>query len=236
MKSPTIDTSKLPQHVAIIMDGNRRWATSKNLPAAQGHRAGSSNLEKIVYHCRNLGVKHLTVYALSTENIQHRSIGEIKALFQLLIEGFHKKTKEYQQSGIKMFVLGNFQAFPLKVKNAIKKLLKLAIVDKKMTFNIALNYGGRAEIVTAVKNIIKDKIPASKIDEKLIGKYMYTADQPDPDLIIRTGGEKRLSNFLIWQMSYAELYFVDTLWPDFDEKEFDKAIAWYQDRDRRKGK
>lgn len=226
----------LPKHIAIIMDGNRRWAKSKNLSVIEGHRAGSANLEKIIYHCRDLGIKHLTVYALSTENFRHRSFMEIKGLFKLLIEIFQKKSKESRKSGIKLFVIGNFQAFPLKVKNVIKKMLKMAVIDKKMTFNIALNYGGRDEIVTAVKKIINDKIPASKINEKLIEKYLYTHDQPDPDLIIRSGGEKRLSNFLIWQMSYAELYFSDVLWPDFNEAELDKAILWFQDRHRRLGK
>ena len=234
--TPNIDPKNLPNHIAIIMDGNRRWAQAKGLTAYEGHRAGSENLEKIIYHCRNLGVKHLTVYALSTENLHHRSIQEIKGLFRLLVEIFHKKTKEYQKSGIKMFVIGNFQAFPLKVKDAIKKILKMAIIDKKLTFNIALNYGGRHEIVHAVQQIIKDKIPANKINEKLISKYMYTKDQPDPDLIIRPGGEKRISNFLLWQMSYAEIYFSDILWPDFNEAELDKAILWYQSRRRNLGK
>jgi undecaprenyl diphosphate synthase len=226
----------LPQHIAIIMDGNRRWAQKRGLDASAGHRAGAKNLEEIVNHCHSIGIKYLTVYALSTENLHHRSANEIKGLFKLIVEVFNKKKKEYQKSGIKLFILGNFQAFPLKIKNIIKKILKLAILDKKLTFNVALNYGSRNEIVNAIKQIIKDKVPASKINEKLISKYLYTKDQPDPDLIIRPGGEKRMSNFLLWQMSYAELYFSDVLWPDFNVKKLDEAIKWYQDKKRNFGK
>jgi len=231
-----INSQNLPQHIAIIMDGNRRWAQARGLSASDGHRAGAENLEKIMHHCKKLGIRYLTVYALSTENWRNRSALEVKGIFNLLLDIIKRKTKEYQTSGIRMFILGNFHAFPLKVKDAIKTLLKKTIIEEKLTFNIALNYGGRDEIVTAIKNIIKDKIPANKINEKLIEKYLYTKDQPDPDLIIRPGGEKRISNFLIWQMSYAELYFTDILWPDFDENELDKAIKWYQDRKRNFGK
>jgi len=231
-----IDKNKLPKHIAIIMDGNRRWAREKGLPDGKGHEAGAQNLQNIVEYCRDLGIKHLTVYALSTENWRLRSPLEVKGLFNLLIKIVKTKAEEYQKSGIKFFVLGNFQAFPLKVKEAIKKILALAIVKEKIQFNIALNYGGRDEIVNAIKNIVKNKIPVNKIDEKLISDYLYTKDQPDPDLIIRPGGEFRLSNFLIWQMSYAELYFTDTLWPDFGPKKLEKTIEWYQQRERRMGK
>ena len=231
-----IDKTKLPKHIAIIMDGNRRWARKNGLPDGKGHEAGAKNLQDIVEYCRDLGIKHLTVYALSTENWRLRSPLEVKGLFDLLIRVVKTKAEEYQKSGIKFFVLGNFQAFPIKVKNAIKKILSMAIVQEKIQFNIALNYGGRDEIVNAIKNIIKNKIPANKVDEKLISDYLYTKDQPDPDLVIRPGGEFRLSNFLLWQMSYAELYFTDILWPDFTPEKLGKAIEWYQDRDRRMGK
>jgi undecaprenyl diphosphate synthase len=231
-----IDKDKLPKHIAIIMDGNRRWAREHGLPDVKGHEAGSENLQAIVNYCRDIGIKHLTVYALSTENWRKRSPLEVKGIFNLLIKVVKTKAAEYQKSGIKFFVLGNFQAFPFKVKNAIKKILSLAIVDEKIQFNVALNYGGRDEIVNAIKRIIKDKIPASKIDEKLISDYLYTKDLPDPDLVIRPGGEFRLSNFLLWQMSYAELFFTDILWPDFTPKEMEKAIYWYQQRERRMGK
>ncbi len=231
-----INPLKLPKHIAIIMDGNRRWAKQKGLPDGKGHEAGAANLQKIVEYCRDIGIRHLTVYALSTENWRKRAPMEVKGLFQLLIRIVREKAEQYRKSGIKFFVLGNFQAFPFKVRDAIKKILSLAIVEEKIQFNIALNYGGRDEIVNAIKRMVKDKIPADKIDEKLVSNYLYTKDQPDPDLIIRPGGELRLSNFLLWQMSYAELYFTDILWPDFSPKELEKVLIWYQQRERRMGR
>lgn len=236
MAKQKIDPEKLPKHIAIIMDGNRRWARKNGLPDGKGHEAGAENLQKIVEYCRDIGVTNLTVYALSTENWRKRSPDEVKGLFQLLIRIVKEKAEQYRKSGIKFFVLGNFQAFPFKVKDAIKKIISMAVVQEKLQFNVALNYGGRDEIVNAIQKIIKDKIPAEKIDEKLVSDYLYTRNQPDPDLIIRPGGEFRLSNFLLWQMSYAELYFTDILWPDFTPKELEKVLLWYQDRERRMGK
>ncbi|MDD2483213.1 MAG: polyprenyl diphosphate synthase [Candidatus Shapirobacteria bacterium] len=231
-----IDKEKLPTHIAIIMDGNRRWAVKRGLSTSEGHKAGAQNLEKIVDYCRDIGIKNITVYALSTENWRHRSAEEVKGIFNLLINVVKTKRQEYQKSGIKFFVLGNFQAFPFKVKNAIKRILDMVLDDERIKFNVALNYGGRDEIVNAIKNIVKDGVKAHEINEELVSKYLYTKGQPDPDLIIRPGGEYRLSNFLLWQMSYAELYFTDILWPDFTPKELEKAIYWYQQRDRRMGK
>jgi len=236
MVKTKLDPQKLPKHIAIIMDGNRRWARKKGLPDGKGHEAGAQNLQKIVNYCRDVGIKHLTVYALSTENWKKRSPLEVKGIFNLLMRIVKEKAEEYRKSGVKFFVLGNFQAFPLKVKRAIEKILKMAVIDEKIQFNVALNYGGRDEIVTAIKEIVKDKIPTNKINEELVSKYLYTKDQPDPDLIIRPGGEFRLSNFLLWQMSYAELYFTDTLWPDFTPKKMEEVLYWYQDRERRMGK
>lgn len=231
-----IDPNNLPKHIAIIMDGNRRWAEARGLKPTDGHRAGAENLQNIVNYCRDIGIKNITVYALSTENWRKRSVEEVKGLFNLLIEVVKSKREEYKRSGIKFFVLGNFQAFPFKVKRAIKKMLDVVLDNERIKFNVALNYGGRDEIVQAIKNIIKDEIPASKINEELVSSYLYTKGQPDPDLIIRPGGELRLSNFLIWQMSYAELYFTDILWPDFTPTELEKAIYKYQQRQRRLGK
>lgn len=236
MVNKKIDPTKLPKHIAIIMDGNRRWARQHNLPDGKGHEAGSENLQNIVEYCRDIGIKNLTVYALSTENWRKRSPEEVRGLFSLLIKLVRDKAEQYRKSGIKFFVLGNFQAFPFKVRDAIKKIIKMAVVEEKIQFNVALNYGGRDEIVTAIRQIVRDKIPANKIDEELVSSYLYTKDQPDPDLIIRPGGEFRLSNFLLWQTSYAELYFTDILWPDFTPKELEKVLIWYQDRERRMGK
>jgi len=231
-----IDKNALPKHIAIIMDGNRRWATAHNLSPNEGHKAGAQNLEKIIDHCKEIGVTHLTVYALSTENWRKRSVAEVKGIFNLLLRVVKEKSEEYKKSGIKFFVLGNFQAFPLKVRKAIKKIVDMILDQERLKFNVALNYGGRDEIVTAIKNIIKDGVKSSQVNEKLVSQYLYTHDQPDPDLVIRPGGEFRLSNFLLWQTSYAELYFTDILWPDFTPAKLDEAIYWYKQRDRRLGK
>lgn len=231
-----IDKDKLPKHVAIIMDGNRRWARKHGLSDDKGHEAGAKNLEKIVNHCRDIGIKHLTVYALSTENWRKRSLDEVRGIFNLFRQIYLKWKDTYKTAGIKFLVLGNFQAFPLRVKDLIKKMLNMILDEERIKFNVALNYGGRDEIVKAIQEIIQDGVPACKINEQLVSKYLYTKGQPDPDLIIRPGGEFRLSNFLLWQMSYAELYFTNILWPDFGPKRLEKAIYWYQQRDRRVGK
>lgn len=231
-----IDPDNLPKHIAIIMDGNRRWAAARGLNPSDGHQAGAENLEKIIDHCKDIGITHLTVYALSTENWRKRSANEVKGIFNLLLKIVKEKRLEYQKSGIKFFVLGNFQAFPLKVRKAIKKIVDMILDQERLKFNVALNYGGRDEIVTAIQNIIKDGVKPSQVNEELVSKYLYTTGQPDPDLVIRPGGEYRLSNFLLWQTSYAELYFTDILWPDFNPKQLDRAIIWYQQRQRRLGK
>lgn len=226
----------MPQHIAIIMDGNRRWAKKRGLSSTEGHRAGAENLEKIVNYCQKLGVKHLTVYALSTENWRRRAKSEVRGIFNILVEAVRRKKKEYQRQGVRVFILGNFQAFPLRVRQALQQILAVVKQHERLKFNIALNYGGRAEIIQAIKHIIADGIPPEKVDEKLVSRYLYTNGQPDPDLIIRTGGEIRLSNFLLWQLSYAELYFTKTLWPDFSPHELNKAIWQFQQRERRLGK
>lgn len=231
-----IDSKKLPQHIAIVMDGNRRWATAKGLSVNKGHEAGAKNLEEIVDYCQEIGIKYITVYALSTENWHKRSAQEVKGIFDLLLKVIKEKKEQYRKSGIRFFVLGNFQAFPLKIRDAIKKILDIVLDKERLKFNVALNYGGRDEIVNAIKNIIKDGVKPGQVNEKLVSNYLYTKGQPDPDLIIRPGGEHRLSNFLLWQLSYAELYFTDILWPDFGPKKLDEAIIWYQQRNRRLGK
>lgn len=228
--------AKIPKHIAIILDGNRRWARKKSLPVNEGHKEGAKNLERIVEHCRKLGVKHLTVYALSTENWRKRAKKEVEGIFGLLIRIVKEKKEEYRKRGIKLTVLGNFQAFPLKVRRAIEEMLKIVKKHERMKCNIALNYGARDEIIRAIQNMMKDGVKPSEVNEELVNQYLYTKDAPDPDLIIRTGGELRLSNFLLWQLSYAELYFTNTLWPDFGPKELDKAILEYNKRKRRFGK
>jgi len=231
-----LDKNNIPKHIAIIMDGNRRWAKKRGLDADAGHEEGARNLDRIVKHAEELGVKHLTVYTLSTENWRKRTKKEVSGIFNLLLRMVKEKKEEYKKNGVKLFVLGNFQAFPKKVVRAIEEMLKIVLTHERMKVNLALNYGGRDEIVRAVREIIKEGVPAEKVNEEVIAKHLYTHDQPDPDLIIRTGGEIRLSNFLLWQMSYSELYFTDTLWPDFGPEELDRAILEYQKRQRRFGK
>ncbi len=230
-----LDSKCIPYHIAIIMDGNRRWAAERNLSPIKGHESGAKNLARLVEYCEKLGVKYLTVYALSTENWRKRAKREVKGIFDLLIKIAKEKSKEYRKKGIKFFVLGNFQAFPLRVKRTIGEVLKVVLKHERMKFNVALNYGGRDELIRAIRKMIKDGVRPIEVNEKLVARYLDTSGQPDPDLIIRTGGEIRLSNFLIWQMSYAELYFTDTFWPDFGPKELEKAIYDYQKRQRRFG-
>jgi len=231
-----LDPNNIPQHIGIIMDGNRRWAAKKGLTVNQGHEAGAKNLERIVEHCLELGVKTLTVYTLSTENWRKRAKEEVKGIFDLLVRIVKEKKEEYAKKGIRVAILGDFQAFPRKVVRAIKEILSIVKKHERIKVNLALNYGGRDEILRAVKKVIAEGIPPEKLTEETFSKFLYTNGEPDPDLIIRTGGELRLSNFLLWQMSYSELYFTDILWPDFTPEELDKAIADYQKRQRRFGK
>ncbi len=236
MAKINLDKKNIPQHIGIIMDGNRRWAEKKGLTVGEGHRAGAKNLEKIIDHCLELGVKTLTVYALSTENWRKRTKKEVRGIFNLILQAAKEKKKDYRAKGIKLAVLGEFQAFPRKVVGAIREILKIVKTHERLKVNLALNYGSRDEILKAVRSIIQEKIPPRKLNEKTFSRFLYTSGEPDPNLIIRTAGEVRVSNFLLWQMSYSELYFTDTLWPDFDEKELDKAITEYQRRQRRFGK
>lgn len=235
-KKMDLSGAKIPKHIAIIQDGNRRWARGKGLPLSEGHKAGAENAGKIVDYCQKLGVKYITLYALSTENWRKRAKKEVEGIFDLLIGIVKEKKEEYRKKGIKLAVLGNFQAFPLKVRRAIEEMLKIVKKHERIKCNIALNYGGREEIVRAIQKMMKDGIKPSEVNEKLVNNYLYTKDVPDPELIIRTGGELRLSNFLLWQMSYAELYFTDTLWPDFGPEELEKVILEYNQRQRRFGK
>lgn len=235
MAKTKLDMKRIPKHIGIIMDGNRRWAAKRGLTAVQGHEAGVKALVKIVDHCLELGVKTLTIYTLSTENWRKRAKKEVEGIFNLLVKAVDERKEDYRKKGIKVAVLGDFQAFPRKVVKAIKEILAIVKKHERMKVNIALNYGGRDEIIRAIKQIVKEDIPPNKINAKMFGNYLYTNDEPDPDFMIRTGGEKRLSNFLLWQLSYSELYFTDTLWPDFTPAKLDKAITEYQKRTRRFG-
>jgi undecaprenyl diphosphate synthase len=218
------------------MDGNRRWAKKHGKTVYEGHKAGVEALANIVDHCEKLGIKTLTVYTLSTENWRKRAKKEVRGIFNLLVKIVKEKKDEYTQRGIKMAVLGDISAFPEKVRKAIDEVRKIIIKNETMRVNLALNYGGRDEIVRAVQKMIKEGLKPEEINEEVVAAHLYTNGQPDPDLIIRPGGEQRLSNFLLWQMSYSEIYFTDVLWPDFTPAELDKALKEYAKRQRRFGK
>jgi len=226
----------VPYHLGIIIDGNRRWAAKRGLPAIVGHRQGSKNVKKIGKLCRKAGVKILTLYVFSTEN-WNRSEKEVKCFMDLIRETFNKKNiGDLHKDNIKIRIIGQKERFSEPIQRLIKEAEELTKNNKKGILNLALSYGGRTEIVEAVKKIIKKKIPLEKIDEKLLEKNLWTEKQPFPDLIIRTGGVKRLSNFLPWQSAYSELYFSDKYWPDFTEEDLNSAFEEYNQRQRRFGR
>ncbi|MBI2338058.1 di-trans,poly-cis-decaprenylcistransferase [Candidatus Daviesbacteria bacterium] len=230
------DKQNIPSHIAIIMDGNRRWARGKGLPDMKGHEKGAETLDKVVEAAEKFGVKTITVYALSTENIKERAKREILGLFQIFRKGYHSRLKKMMQRGVSVTVLGEMHGLPGTIKKLIDQVRKTYIKSESIKLNIALNYGGKKEIVAAFKNLLENGIDVNKINEELVAKHLYTKGQPDPDLVIRTGGRSRLSNFLLWQTAYSEFYFTTTLWPDFDAKKLKKAILWYQDQKRNFGK
>lgn len=213
------------------MDGNRRWASKRNLKPVEGHAAGIEALERIVKEAVRQKIRYLTVYALSTENLRNRSKFEIGALFNLLQKGFIEKLPTLKKEGVRVNFMGDIDKLPSLIKKTLAETEKKLAAGKKLQLNIAINYGSRAEILEAIVKMGKGQ----KVSEEDFSKLLYSAAIPDPELIIRTGGEKRLSNFLLWQAAYSELYFTDILWPDFDEVEFRKALDDYQDRKRNFG-
>ena len=227
-------TQKIPEHVAIIMDGNRRWAKERGLPTLMGHKKGADMVKKIIEHAGNLGVRVVTVFAFSTENWS-RSADEVDYLMNLFVEWIDGYLPEIMSKGICFRFIGKEDGLSDKVVARLKKAVDETKDNSKLTFNLALNYGGRDELVRAVKKIA-DRGEAAEISEEMISANLDTAGLPDPDLIIRTSGEQRLSGFLLWQSAYSEMYFPAVYWPDFDEKEIDKAIEEYNHRQRRFGK
>lgn len=228
----------IPKSIAIILDGNGRWAEKRNLPRAMGHKAGCETLEKTVEDCVRLGVECLTVYAFSTENWK-RSALEVGALMKLLRFYMVKLIDVANKNNVKAVMIGDESRFEPDIRKGIKKLIEATKNNTGMVFAFAINYGGRDEIKRAVENIANDvesgKISKSDISEELISSYLDTKNLPDPDLLIRTSGELRVSNFLLWQIAYSEFYITDTLWPDFDKEELLKAIESYSHRQRRFG-
>lgn len=225
----------VPQHVAIIMDGNGRWAKSRGLPRLAGHKAGTENIRPILEACVEYGIKVLTIYAFSTEN-WGRPEREVKGLMSILEQVIRRETKNLAAKGVRLQHLGRLDELSPKLRESIRRALATTKDNTTITLNVAFNYGGRQEIVDAVRRIIADGVEPGDIDEELVSRYMYTAGQPDPDLIIRTGGEMRLSNYLIWQSAYAEYYATPAYWPDFNEEELEQALFVYSQRDRRFGK
>lgn len=233
-----MENENIPKHVAIIMDGNRRWARERNLPVKVGHKNGADTLEKITKYANKIGIKYLTVYAFSTEN-WNRSEEEVNALMLLLQTYIEDFSKRADLENIKINVIGDLKRLSKKLQNSIVKSVDRTKNNNGLILNIAFNYGGRAEMVKATKEIALDlkkgKINEDDINEELIEAHLYTANMPDPDLLIRTSGEMRTSGFLLWQMSYTEFLFVEKYWPEFSEKDLDDAIKEYQKRNRKFG-
>ncbi|MCX6023347.1 MAG: polyprenyl diphosphate synthase [Chloroflexi bacterium] len=227
-------TGPIPQHVAIIMDGNGRWATRRGLPRLAGHRAGAQNLHGVIEAFLEAGVKYLTVYAFSTENWL-RPVEEVAGLFGILQEIIHKEARALHKAGVQVRHIGREDALSSNLLNNIRWAEQLTRDNRQMVLNFAFNYGGRAELVDAVRRIVQEGVAPEDIDESVLRQYLYTGDQPDPDLIIRTGGEMRLSNFLIFQAAYAEYYSTPVFWPDFGAEEIRKALQDYSHRQRRFG-
>jgi undecaprenyl diphosphate synthase len=233
-----IDLNRIPRHVAIIMDGNGRWAKERGMARVQGHKAGMESLREIVRHSSELGVQYLTVYAFSTENWK-RPEDEVSGIFKLVVIYVKSEIRELSANNVKVNVIGDWSRLPADSKDAIQYAIDTTAANTGLQFNIALNYGGRAEILRAARLLAEDiasgRVSAEDASEDMISDRLYTAGMPDPELIIRTGGEQRLSNFLTWQSAYSELVVTPVYWPDFSPEEYDKAIAEYQSRDRRFG-
>ena len=224
----------VPKHVAIIMDGNGRCAKLRGLPRLAGHRAGTENLRPILEASAEFGIEILTIWAFSTENWR-RPDDEVKGLLRILDLMIRRELKELHKQGVRLRHIGRLDRLPKRLQNQVLDAVELTKDNQRITLNVAFDYGGRAEIVRAVRDIVRDGIPADQIDEALLSRYMYTMGQPDPDLIIRTSGELRTSNYLLWESAYSEYVFTPVLWPDFDRHTLAACIAEYQHRDRRFG-
>ncbi len=234
-----IDPARLPRHIAIIMDGNGRWAKAKGKNRVFGHTEGVKAVKRITEACVQLGIEYLTLYTFSTENWGRPSL-EVTALMELLVSTIRKEVNELSEKGVRLNTIGNMNALPKRCQEELKSGIHQTEHNNKLTLTLALSYGSRWEITEAMRSIATDiakgNITPNDINENLLQNHLQTAKLPDPELLIRTSGELRLSNYLLWQIAYAELYFTDQYWPDFDETALRKAIANYQQRDRRMGK
>jgi undecaprenyl diphosphate synthase len=231
---PDLPADKIPLHVAIIMDGNGRWAISRGLPRLAGHRAGTENLRRVISASVEFGVKYLTIYAFSTEN-WGRPPEEVQGLMRILEDVIDKELAELHKEGVQLRHIGRLERLAPRLQEKVLEAVEVTKNNTRLILNIAFNYGGRDEIVHAIQQIIEDGVPVNEVTDELVSRYLYTAGVPDPDLIIRTSGELRVSNFLIWQAAYSEWYITPTYWPDFDKKEYHRALEAFADRDRRYG-
>jgi len=237
--STQIDRAKLPNHVAVIMDGNGRWAKQRGLPRIEGHRRGANTLKEMLRYCKDLGIKTLTAYAFSTEN-WGRPIGEVNFLMSLFERLLQKELREMEAEEVCINFIGDLTPLPPSLQQEMQRSMERTKTNQGVYFNVASNYGSRHEMSNACKQIAQKvqqgELCAEEIDDRTISQHLYTSASPDPDLLIRTSGEMRLSNFMLWQLAYTEIYVTDTLWPDFDGEQFDRAILSFQQRDRRFGK
>lgn len=228
-------SKNVPTHVAIIMDGNGRWARERGLPRLAGHRAGVENLRNVLEASVEFGIRYLTIYAFSTENWK-RPPEEVRGLIRILEEVIDREVAELHENGVQLRHVGKLDRLSPELQKKVIDAIELTRDNTRLILNVAWNYGGRAEIIHAIQQMIIDGVAADEVDEELVGQYLYTAGCPDPDLIIRTSGELRVSNFLIWQSAYAEWYISPTYWPDFNREELLKALCEYAQRERRFGK
>lgn len=238
MPGNPIDTADsrrpIPQHVAIIMDGNGRWANQRNLPRIAGHEAGTENIRRVTTRAAELGIRYLTLWAFSTENWR-RPADEVEGIIRILAETLPTETEALNQHGARLHHIGTLEGLSAPIVAGIEHAMELTRNNSAITLTLAFNYGGRDEIVTAIRRIIADGVDAADVDEKLVERYLYTVNMPDPDLIIRTSGEMRTSNFMLWQSVYAEYHFTTKFWPEFTPGDLEVAIADYQSRERRFG-
>ena len=228
-------TAAVPRHLAIVMDGNRRWARKKHLPAIAGHRAGVETIRRTLRAARERGVEYLTLYSFSTENWS-RDEEEVGALMALLEETIRRETKTLVEDGVRLEVIGRLSELSERLQRAIAGAVQETSPGTRGVMTLAFNYGGRAEIVDAVKRLVADGVPPEQIDEAAIARRLYAPEHPDPDLLIRTGGELRVSNFLLWEVAYSEMWATQVLWPDFSVADLDAALASYAERERRFGR
>lgn len=234
-ESTALDKDRMPRHVAIIMDGNGRWAARRGLPRIHGHERGTENIRRITYAAGELGIEYLTLWAFSTEN-WNRPTDEVEGIMRILAEAVERETMELHRQGARLQHIGSLDGLPEATRRAVLNAIELTKNNDRLILTLAFNYGGRQELVRAVRALVAAGLSPDEIDEETIGRYLFTCNTPDPDLIIRTSGEYRMSNFLLWQAAYAELFFTPVLWPDFGPDELREAALDYSRRERRFGR